>query len=55
MKQQILILDFRLGEVHIYDYVNPDATDQETILEELGHNASDCDWMIVDKLKLQIH
>lgn len=51
--QKIIVLDFEKGEVFVYDY-NKNTTNEETPLEGLDHNESNCQWMIVDKLKINI-
>ena len=41
----LTILDFSTGEVDIYptDYNN--EPDMDELLDSLGHNANDCQWM----------
>jgi hypothetical protein len=54
---KIIILDFRTQDIHIYDYdlnVWEDCIDFIDS-EEIGLNSNDCQWMVVDDLKLQIH
>ena len=45
MEEKLVVLDFTTNEVHIYpiatDY-EPEATD---LLESLGHNINNCEWM----------
>lgn len=42
--EKLIILDFNTGEVDIYPVSHID--DEENVIEELGHNANDCQWMI---------
>lgn len=56
----ITILDFSNGEVHIipHDFPTEDFSEiAEIILEERGikFKESECEWMIQNSLKLQIH
>jgi hypothetical protein len=66
MKKKIIILDFSVGEVHIFPYDENIWEDGEDFLE--GHyseegqtfKGSQCQWMIVDiekegRLQLYIH
>ena len=53
-QSKIVILDFLTAEVHVYNY-NEDGSDPEDKMEDLGHNSSDCNYMIVKELKLNIH
>ena len=45
MEEKLVVLDFTTNEVHIYpiaaDY-EPEATN---LLESLGHNINNCEWM----------
>jgi len=54
-KNKIIILDFATAEVHIYDYDTNVWEDAEEFLEELKFSSNECQWMIVEKLKLEIH
>jgi len=56
---KIIILDFATAEVLIFNY-SPDFGDAEEYMYELEKDGSiskvsDCQWMAVDELKLQIH
>ena len=56
---KIIILDFQTGVVEIFNY-SPDFGDAEDYMHELEKEgsiskASDCQWMVVNDLKLQIH
>lgn len=42
--EKLIILDFTTGEVDIYPVSHID--DVESVIEELGHNVNDCQWMI---------
>ena len=56
---KIIVLDYQTAEVHIFNY-SPDFGDAEDYMYELQQDGSiskvgDCNWMVVDDLKLQIH
>jgi hypothetical protein len=56
---KIIVLDFQTAEVQIFNY-SPDFGDGEEYMYELEQEGSiskvsDCQWMVVDELKLQIH
>ncbi len=56
---KIVVLDFQTAEVLIFNY-SPDCEDAEEYMYELEEKGSisqvsDCQWMVVDELKLQIH
>jgi hypothetical protein len=51
--KKIIILDFETAKVHIYDYNT--SLDSEDFIESLLYNSNNCQWMIVDELKLEIH
>lgn len=42
--EKLIILDFNTGEVDIYPVRHID--DVESVIEKLGHNVDDCQWMI---------
>lgn len=45
MQEYLTIMDFCTGETHIYPvHYNQDPC-MEELLESLGHNANDCQWM----------
>lgn len=54
MEKYITILDFVKSEVHILQF-----TEKETFVEEFllvnNFDSNNCQWMIQNKLKLQIH
>jgi len=52
----ITVLDFESGDAHQYpiEIWDVDNEDLETILIELGHNITNCEWM-VHKNKVKIH
>lgn len=54
---KIVILDFSTQEIHIYDYDLNKWEDCIDFIEskEIGLNSNNCQWMVVDKLKLEIH
>ena len=43
--EKLIILDFSTGEVDIYPIEYDYEPCMEDLLEELGHNANDCQWM----------
>ena len=45
MQEKLIILDFSTGEVDIYPIEYDYEPCMEDLLEELGHNANDCQWM----------
>jgi|LakMenEpi03Aug12_release.lakeMendotaPanAssembly.Ray.scaffolds.fasta_scaffold5872710_1 hypothetical protein len=56
---KIIVLDFQTGTVDVFNY-SPDFGDAEEYMYELEKEGSiskvsDCQWMVVDDLKLQIH
>ena len=60
MKKKIIILDFSTSEVHVFDFDQQKYEDGETFMaseemEDYDFKESQCQWMIVDELKLEIH
>lgn len=53
---KIIILNFRTKDVLVYDYDITMWDDDEEFIEseEVGLKVSDCQWMIVDELNIQI-
>ena len=51
--QKIIILDYVKGITYVRDFYEYVHT-PEDIIEVLGLNASDCEWMIVDEFKLNL-
>lgn len=49
--EKIVILDFEKGEVFVYNY-DRNIDTPESLLERLEHNENMCQYMIVDKLKI---
>lgn len=45
MMKHLTILDFATGEVDIYPVEYDNEPDMEELLDSLGHNANDCQWM----------
>ena len=45
--EKLVILDYSTGEVDIYsmDYEQNPDTSAEELLDSLGHNADNCEWM----------
>jgi hypothetical protein len=52
---KIIVIDYSTSEVHVYPFNESGDTACEDCLSEHGHRESDCEWMIVDELKLTIH
>jgi hypothetical protein len=55
--KKIIILDFRTVEVHIFSYNEHLWEDCIDFIEseEINLNSNDCQWMVVDNLKIEIH
>lgn len=55
--KKLIVLDFGTAEVHIYQYDDTIWKDAEDFTDDDGNLVldSNCQWMIVDELKLQIH
>jgi len=61
--KKIINLDFETGAVHVFDYdiniyAEKDADDFFIALkDDLGYtmNQTNCQWMIVDELNIEIH
>lgn len=43
--ETLTILDFSTGEVDIYPVEYENEPDMDELLDSLGHNANDCQWM----------
>ena len=43
--EHLTILDFNTGEVDIYPIDYDNEPDIDELLDSLGHNANDCQWM----------
>ena len=43
--ERLIILDFNTGDVDIYPVEYEQEPDMDDLLERLGHNANDCQWM----------
>ena len=43
--EKLVILDFNTGDVDIYPVEYDNEPDMDELLDELGHNANDCQWM----------
>lgn len=46
--ERLIILDFCTGEVDIYPVEYEEEPDMDELLDSLGHNANDCQWMFSD-------
>ena len=54
-KSKIIILDFLTGELHIHEYDKFFYDDAEDFLNDNGYSVSNCQYMVIEKLKLTIH
>ena len=54
MKKHIIILDFEKNEVHILQFTEKESFVEEFLLVN-NFDINNCQWMIQNKLKLQIH
>jgi hypothetical protein len=52
--KKLIVLDFTLGVVDIYQY-DENTTTAEDVMTENGNNSNSCQWMIVDVLQVTIH
>ena len=43
--ERLIILDFATGMVDIYQVEYDSEPDMDELLDSLGHNANDCQWM----------
>ena len=43
--KQLIILDFTTAEVDIYNVEYENEPDMDELLDSLGHNANNCQWM----------
>ena len=43
--ERLVILDFTTGDVDIYPVEYESEPDMDELLDSLGHNANDCQWM----------
>lgn len=59
--KKIIILDFSTGEVHIFPYDENVWENGEDFIEDENENGNialsliNCQWMIVNELKIEIH
>ena len=59
--KKIIILDFSTAEVHVFPYDENVWDDGKDFIEDENENGdialslSNCQWMIVDDLKIEIH
>lgn len=51
----IAILDFTTAEIHIHPYDKKSNEDANEIVDRLGYNSNDCDYMCMNNLILTIH
>ena len=52
--QKIIILNFDTGEVYIYDYDQSKHPEAEDFIESKDLGSNNCQWMIVNKLVINI-
>ena len=52
--KKLIVLNFSTAEVHVYTF-DESTKEAEEVMEENNHNENDCQWMIVDEIKLTIH
>lgn len=45
--EKLIILDFSTGEVDIYSIEYDYEPDIDKLLDSLGHNANNCQWMFI--------
>lgn len=43
--EHLIILDFTTGETDIYPVAYEEEPNMDDLLDSLGHNANDCQWM----------
>lgn len=48
MMEKLIVLDFSTGEVDIYPVEYENEPDMDDLLDDLGHNANDCQWMFTE-------
>jgi len=53
--QYIYVMDFRTGEVHIYQTERMDNVESEKFIRLKGHVLQTCEFMISEYLKLHVH
>lgn len=53
--EKLIILDFSLGSVDIYDIDSEYEPDMEELLDSLGHRADDCHWMFAERPEITFH
>lgn len=51
--EKIIIFDYVKGITYVRDFYNSVHT-PEDIIEELGLNVSDCEWMVTSEFKLNL-
>lgn len=50
----VTVLDFEKGKIDIYPYEDS-IEDVEDLIVAKGHNTSNCEWLCLDELNLEIH
>ena len=53
--KKIIILNFETAEVHVYDYDENVWEDCEEFMMSENIRFNDCQWMLTDNLKIEIH
>jgi len=51
-RNYVFVLDFEIGFVYRYDVFTRDSEKVEEYLTELGHNISNCEWMLTRNKKI---
>ena len=46
--EKLIVLDFATGSVDIYNTEYKNEPDMDDLLDYLGHNANDCQWMFTE-------
>lgn len=54
MNEKLIIMDYSVGEVHIYD-VLPDTNIDEDFIRDLGFNINTCSWMFSNTIEIVYH
>lgn len=50
--KKLIILDYTTGVAHCYSYdtlKHPKSEDVENLINTLGHNINNCDWMVTNE------
>ena len=52
--EKLVILDYSVGEVHVYD-IHPDTNIDEDFIKNLGFNISTISWMFSERISIVYH